>query len=184
MTEGKWEQLSLFTDEELGIVHLTKIYTKTGDKGTTAIANNKRVKKDSPIVIAIGKVDTANSAIGMCKPDATLSVVQNDLFNLGADLAGSETIKITQENIDWLEKAIDDVNQYLQPLNSFVLPTGPVHFARSLVREAEIILWWAMEYEEDINPLLVVYLNRLSDLLFVLARRHNDGSEVLWIPKV
>lgn len=179
-----WEQQSLFTDEDLGVVHLTKIYTKTGDNGTTAVANNRRVKKDSPIIIAIGKVDTANSAIGLIprdKENRLLSKIQNDLFDLGADLAGSETIKITNSHIEYLEDMIDGTNDLLEPLRSFVLPTGLLHYARTLIREAELKVWWAMEYE-TINPLLVVYLNRLSDLLFVMARHFNKGNETLWRP--
>lgn len=160
-------------------VHLTKIYTKTGDAGTTAIANNKRVPKNSPIIIAVGKIDTANSAIGLCPRSDIVDMMQNDLFDLGAELVGSNTIKITKERIEWLETLIDDYNDLLPPLTSFILPSGPFHFARTLVREAELNLWGVMEHEE-INPLLVVYLNRLSDLLFVLARYNN--KEKLWKP--
>lgn len=161
---------------------LTKIYTKTGDSGTTSLANNKRVSKHNPIIIAIGKIDTANSVIGLIPKDENMNVfdqIQNDLFDLGADLCGSNNIKITQDHIDYLEMCIDGTNALLEPLSSFVLPTGPIHHARSLVREAELNLWGVMEHEE-VNPLLVVYLNRLSDLLFVLARYYNKGNEKLW----
>ena len=165
------------------MVHLTKIYTKTGDKGTTAVADNKRVPKTSPVIQAIGKVDEANSAIGMVTEYRSdiIDRIQSDLFDLGADLAGYSTVKIEQRRIDWLESVIDDMNSYLEPLHSFVLPTGPLHFARAVVRQAEITVWSVMENQE-INPLIVVYLNRLSDLLFVMARYYNKGNEKLWVP--
>ena len=165
------------------MVHLTKIYTKTGDTGTTSLANNRREKKDSPIIIALGAVDEANSAIGLIPQDGNHKLfdeIQNDLFDLGADLCGSDKIKITQDYIDRLETYIDGTNGLLQPLNSFVLPTGPIHFARTVVRRAELKVWWAKEYEE-INDLIPKYLNRLSDLLFVLARYYNKGNEKLWL---
>lgn len=168
------------------MVHLTKIYTKTGDDGTTSLANNRREKKDSPIIIALGAVDEANSAIGLIPQDGNYKIfnqVQNDLFDLGADLCGSDKIKITQEYIDRLETYIDGTNALLKPLNSFVLPTGPIHFARTVVRRAELKVWWATEYE-NINDLIPIYLNRLSDLLFVLARYYNKDKEILWnIPR-
>lgn len=163
------------------MVHLTKIYTKTGDKGETSLANNKRVPKHSPEIEAVGAIDCANSAIGMCPHNSTLDIVQNDLFDLGAELSGASTVKIDQSRVTWLENAIDDINQYLEPLNSFVLPTGPIHFARTMVRQAELKLWWAENYME-INPNIMKYINRLSDLLFVMARYHNVGSEKLWEP--
>ena len=168
------------------MIHLTKIYTKTGDDGTTSLANNRREKKDSPLIISIGAIDEANSSIGLIPKDNNYEIfdqIQNDLFDLGADLSGSNTIKITQEYIDRLELYIDGTNALLKPLNSFVLPTGPIHFARTIVRKAELKIWWAMEYE-DINKLIPVYLNRLSDLLFVLARYYNIGSEKLWVPTI
>lgn len=166
------------------MVYLTKIYTKTGDKGETSIANNKRVKKNSPLIIAIGAVDEANSAIGMIPKDGNHEIfdqIQNNLFDLGADLAESKTIKITKDYIDTLELYIDGTNSLLKPLDSFVLPTGPIHFARTVVRRAEIQVLLAMDYE-DINPLIAIYLNRLSDLLFVLARYYNNTNEKLWKP--
>lgn len=165
------------------MVHLTKIYTRTGDTGTTSLANNRREKKDSPIIIALGAVDEANSAIGLIPKDGNHKLfdeMQNDLFDLGADLCGSDKIKITQDYIDRLETYIDGTNALLEPLNSFVLPTGPIHFARTVVRRAELKVWWAKEYEE-INDLIPKYLNRLSDLLFVLARYYNKGNEKLWL---
>ena len=170
------------------MVRLTKIYTKTGDKGMTSIANNTRIEKLSPLVTAIGSVDEANSAIGMCGiENDIIDKIQNDLFDLGADLAGSETIKIGHKNITWLENVIDDMNEYLEPLNSFILPTGALHFARTIVRRAERDVWMAITIHEcnddmKINPLIPIYLNRLSDLLFVMARYHNMDNEKLWQP--
>lgn len=171
------------------MIHLTRIYTKTGDEGFTSLANNVRTSKISPIVEAIGTVDEANSAIGMVVEyhNDILEMVQNDLFDLGADLAGSETIKINKERIDWLENVIDDMNEYLEPLNSFVLPTGVLHNARSIVRRAERAVWLAIEIHENndnvqISRNIPIYLNRLSDLLFVMARYHNRGNERLWKP--
>jgi cob(I)alamin adenosyltransferase len=180
------EQLSLFTDEELGKsnIHLTKIYTKTGDKGITSLADNTRVKKFSPLIITVGFVDQANSAIGMVvfpEIQDVIDQIQNDLFDLGADLTGSKSIKITQEHIDWLETTIDKYNALIEPAHSFVLPTGQIHNARALVRAAELQVWWASEYE-DVNHRIMIYLNRLSDLLFVLARYQNKGQEKLWRP--
>lgn len=170
------------------MVHLTKIYTKTGDDGTTSIANNQRLEKLDPIIQAIGAVDEANSAIGMCGiHNDIIDRIQNDLFDLGADLAGSEKIHITEDRIKHLENIIDDMNEYLEPLNSFVLPTGPVHFARTIVRRAEREVWMAHElhgYLDDLRISSVIprYLNRLSDLLFVMARYYNKGGEKLWVP--
>lgn len=163
------------------MVHLTRIYTKTGDNGETSLANNKRVPKHSAEIEAIGAIDVANSAIGMCPHNATFDAIQNDLFDLGAELSGANTIKINEEKVNWLESAIDDINQYLQPLNSFVLPTGPIHFARTMVRQAELKLWWSQNYME-INPNIMKYMNRLSDLLFVMARYYNKENEKLWVP--
>lgn len=166
------------------MVHLTKIYTKTGDQGFTDLANKTRTLKSDPVVSAIGTVDEANSAIGVSEfRNNIIDRIQNDLFDLGADLAYSATVKITQERIDWLEITIDTLNKYLEPLHSFVLPTGTLHHARTIVRRAEREVWWAIANEDkDINPLIPVYLNRLSDLLFVMARYHNVGNEKLWSP--
>lgn len=165
-------------------IHLTKIYTKTGDEGLTAIANNQRIYKNSPIIEAIGAVDEANSAIGMATEfhNDIIDRVQNKLFDLGADLSGSNKIKITEEDITYLENVLDDYNEYLEPLNSFVLPTGPLHNARTIVRRAERAVWTAINVHEDmeINKNIPIYLNRLSDLLFVMARYHNRGNEKLW----
>lgn len=170
-------------------MHLTKIYTKTGDKGGTSIANGMRVNKISPLIQAIGEVDEANSAIGLIPWNGSLIIdlIQNKLFDLGADLAGSETVKITQWDIDMLEQMIDDFVSEQEPLRSFVLPTGPIHFARTIVRRAERSVWFAIEIHEHndeitFNELIPVYLNRLSDLLFVMAREYNRGNEKLWEP--
>ena len=161
---------------------LTKIYTKTGDTGETSIANNVRVRKIDAIMEAIGAVDEANSAIGMIYRTDITDMIQNDLFNLGAQLAGSKTIGIKPERIEWLETIIDDYNEYLEPLTSFILPTGPVHNARAIVRRAERSVWLAYELADEENPhvdiLIPQYLNRLSDLLFVMARYYN--LEKLW----
>lgn len=168
-------------------IHLTRIYTKTGDDGSTSIANNLRVHKTSPIIEAIGAVDEANSAIGMATEfhNDIVDKIQNKLFDLGADLSGSEKIKITEEDITYLENVLDDYNEHLEPLNSFVLPTGALHNARTIVRRAERWVWMAIEIHESndgivINRNIPVYLNRLSDLLFVMARYHNKGNEKLW----
>ena len=170
------------------MVHLTKIYTKTGDTGGTSLANGMRVNKISPLVTAIGSVDEANSAIGVSEyRNNIIDLIQNDLFDLGADLALSPAVKITQERVDWLETTIDTLNKYLEPLHSFVLPTGAIHHARTIVRRAERDVWMAIEIHShndgmEFNPLIPIYLNRLSDLLFVMARYHNVGNEKLWKP--
>lgn len=163
------------------MVHLTKIYTKTGDNGQTSLANNKRTPKYDSIIIAIGAVDEANSAIGMIK-GYNLDKIQNDLFDLGAELSGATTVKITEEHIKSLEENIDVLNEKLPPLNSFILPKGEIHNARAIVRRAELQVWWAKEYDE-ISDLVPQYLNRLSDYLFVLARYDSSNtSEKLWKP--
>lgn len=164
------------------MVHLTKIYTKTGDKGLTSLANGNSAKKTDQVINAIGAIDEANSAIGMCIEyhNDIIYEIQNDLFDLGAELTGSNTVSITEDRITRLEGIIDDMNQYLQPLNSFVLPTGSLHNARSIVRRAEREVWAIDSY---INPNIPKYLNRLSDLLFVMARYFNKGNEKLWEPK-
>lgn len=169
------------------MVHLTKIYTKTGDKGGTSLANGMRVNKISPLMMAIGDVDEANSAIGMIFNNPILDMVQSDLFDIGADLALAPKVQITQERIDWIEKMIDGYLVTQEPLNSFVLPTGPIHFARTVVRRAERSVWLALEIHEfnddmKFNPLIPIYLNRLSDLLFVMARDYNKGREKTWVP--
>lgn len=172
------------------MIHLTKIYTKTGDSGTTAIANNERVSKTSPLIEAIGAVDEANSAIGMSVEyyNDIIERIQNDLFDLGAELAGSNKFTITDDRIEYLENVLDDYNEFLEPLNSFVLPTGSLHNARTIVRSAERKVWMAIEIHEanegiEFNRNIPKYLNRLSDLLFVMARYHNKDKEKLWVPR-
>lgn len=162
------------------MVHLTRIYTKTGDDGKTSTATNERIDKSSDLIEAIGAVDEANSAIGMATEfhNDIVDRIQNDLFDLGAELSGAPTIVISEERITYLENIIDDYNEYLEPLHSFVLPTGTIHNARTIVRRAERQVWKI----GGINPNIAKYLNRLSDLLFVMARYHNKGNEKLWIP--
>ena len=163
------------------MVILSKIYTKTGDDGQTSNANNERVSKTSPIMEAIGAVDEANSAIGMATDEYNdiIERVQSDLFDLGAEIAGASTITISENRVTYLENVIDDYNEYLEPLRSFVLPTGPLHNARTIVRRAEREVWKV----DSLNINIAKYLNRLSDLLFVMARYHNKGNEKLWIPR-
>jgi cob(I)alamin adenosyltransferase len=163
------------------MVHLTRIYTKTGDDGKTSTVTNERIHKSSDLIEAIGAVDEANSAIGMATEfhNDIIDRIQSDLFDLGAELAGAPTISISEERITYLENVIDDYNEYLEPLHSFILPTGPMHNARTIVRRAERQAWKI----EGININIPKYLNRLSDLLFVMARYHNKGNEKLWIPK-
>ena len=163
------------------MVHLTRIYTKTGDDGQTSTATNERIHKGSDLIEAIGAVDEANSAIGMATNfhNDIIDRIQSDLFDLGAELSGAPTIVISEERITYLENVIDDYNEYLEPLHSFVLPTGAMHNARTVVRRAERQVWKI----DGLNPNIAKYLNRLSDLLFVMARYHNKGNEKLWVPK-
>ena len=169
------------------MVHLTKIYTKTGDDGNTSLANNTRVFKHDSVIRAIGAVDEANSAIGMIK-GYNLDQIQNDLFDIGAVLAGSKTVQITEDKIRSIELNIDSLNESLPPLHSFVLPKGEIHNARAIVRRAEREVWMAYELHGEIDNIQIdilcaKYLNRLSDYLFVLAR-YDSGrlGEVLWKP--
>lgn len=176
------------------MVRLTKIYTKTGDSGETSIANNLRVSKTSFIINAIGAIDEANSAIGMIDVSDQMygqdiiDKIQNDLFDLGASLAGAKSVTITENRIKWLESVIDNMNNSLEPLNSFILPTGQIHNARAIVRRAERTVLLAeeayaeLDKEIEINKNILIYLNRLSDLLFVMARYYNKGNEKLWKP--
>lgn len=163
------------------MVYLTRIYTKTGDDGKTSTATNERIDKSSDLIEAIGAVDEANSAIGMATEfhNDIIDRIQNDLFDLGAELSGAPTITISEARVTYLENIIDDYNEYLEPLHSFVLPTGAIHNARTIVRRAERQVWKV----KDINPNIAKYLNRLSDLLFVMARYYNKGNEKLWVPK-
>jgi cob(I)alamin adenosyltransferase len=186
------------------MVALNRIYTKTGDDGTTALANGERRNKDDLRIEAYGTVDEANACIGLVRQhlsghpaiDALLSDVQNDLFDLGADLATpmdartgpKGRLEITEPQVQALEGAIDEHNARLEPLRSFVLPGGSaasayLHLARTVVRRAER-LGVALAREEKVNAAALRYLNRLSDLLFVLGRVANDGGkgDVLWAP--
>ena len=164
------------------MVHLTKIYTKTGDDGTTSLANGYRIPKRHYLMEAIGAVDEANSAIGMIHAHYFLDPIQNDLFDIGAVLSGAKTVEIKDERIELLETYIDDLNEKLPSLTSFILPKGDIHNARAIVRRAERAVWRVME-NDTIDPNIAKYLNRLSDYLFVLAR-YDAGrlSETLWKP--
>lgn len=183
------------------MVKLTKIYTRGGDAGETSLGDGARVPKHDLRVEAMGAVDEANAAIGLARLhtggdfDAMLGRIQNDLFDLGADLCvpeGAErrdgSLRIVQTQIDRLEHEIDAMNAKLAPLNSFVLPGGSaasanLHLARTVTRRAERLMT-ALAARERLNPLAVAYINRLSDHLFVLARALNDNGaqDVLWRP--
>jgi cob(I)alamin adenosyltransferase len=164
-------------------VRLTKIYTRGGDAGETSLGDGSRVSKLDPRVAAMGDVDELNSVLGWCA--AGLDRIQNELFDLGADLARPDHagLGIEQPYIDRLEAEIDEANEQLEPLKSFVLPGGTesaarLYLARAVCRRAEL----AVLAVDGANPLVAVYLNRLSDLLFVLARLANGGDEPLWRP--
>jgi cob(I)alamin adenosyltransferase len=172
-------------------VRLTRIYTRTGDAGETSLGDGSRISKTHPLAEAIGDVDELNSLLGwalVAEPNATLEHVQNELFDLGADLSvpfveGDGRLRIEQESIDRLEAECDEANARLEPLKSFVLPGGSefaarLFLVRAVCRRAERRAIAAAE----VNPLVPVYLNRLSDLLFILARAANDGDETLWQP--
>ncbi len=185
------------------MVYLSRIYTKTGDAGETALGDGTRVPKDHPRVAAYGSVDELNSVLGILlaqspgMPEAVLlRTIQNDLFDVGADLCvplpspGEEDkkLRVQPNQVERLEKAIDRLNADLEPLKSFVLPGGGAsaawcHLARTVCRRAERDSI-TLSHSEAINPQVIIYLNRLSDLLFVLARVLNDGGkkDVLWVP--
>ncbi|HYJ29439.1 MAG TPA: cob(I)yrinic acid a,c-diamide adenosyltransferase [Allosphingosinicella sp.] len=185
------------------MVRLNRIYTRTGDAGETGLADGSRIAKDSPRAQAIGDVDEANSAIGLAAlhvaddgRSAMLRRIQNELFDLGADLAtpgedfapSEMALRIVASQIERLEREIDAMNEALEPLRSFILPGGGagaahLHLARCIVRRAERSAVAAAR-EVALNPLALVYLNRLSDHLFVLARAAaaaQDG-DILWTP--
>jgi cob(I)alamin adenosyltransferase len=164
-------------------VRLTRIYTRGGDAGETSLGDGSRVPKSDPRVVAMGDVDELNSLLGWV--DAGLERIQNELFDLGADLSrpGADHLRIEQSYVDRLEAEIDEANAALEPLKSFVLPGGTesaarLYLARAVCRRAER----SVLAVGDANPLAAVYLNRLSDLLFVLARAANGGNEPLWKP--
>lgn len=186
------------------MVRLTRIYTKTGDKGQTSLGNGARVAKHDVRVEAYGTVDEGNAAIGMARlatihdpaTDSMLARIQNDLFDLGADLctplAENEqpgaALRITPGQVTRLETEIDAMNATLAPLNSFILPGGTpaaahLHMARTIVRRAERLMTHLAE-TEALNPQALAYANRLSDHLFVLARHVNGGgaADILWVP--
>jgi cob(I)alamin adenosyltransferase len=184
-------------------VHLTRIYTRTGDDGTTGLSDFSRVSKNDPRLIAYADCDEANAAIGVAvalgqPPEQLLSVllqIQNDLFDAGADLSTPVVekpqyppLRIAQSYIDRLEGWCDEFNEPLPALNSFVLPGGTplsalLHVARTVTRRAERSAWEAVAAHGDsISVLPAKYLNRLSDLLFILSRVANPGGDVLWQP--
>ena len=183
------------------MVTLSKIYTKTGDSGETGLGDGSRVSKTSLRIAAIGAVDETNSAIGVARldaegdADAMLSRIQNDLFDLGADLSAPEDgrkaegrLRVSGAQVERLEREIDTMNETLSPLTSFVLPGGTalaahLHLARAIARRAEAAIV-ALAAKEKINDSALHYANRLSDHLFVMARTANDGGmrDVLWVP--
>lgn len=174
---------------------LSKIYTRTGDDGTTGLGDGTRVPKDDLRVTAFGDTDEANSAIGMALavrsiPDEVrrcLVEVQHKLFDLGGELATPGYRAITQADVDWLEQQLDGFNDHLPPLKEFILPgggpaAGACHLARAITRRAERTTW-TLAKRDTVPAEITMYLNRLSDLLFVIARilaRHEGGTEVLW----
>jgi cob(I)alamin adenosyltransferase len=186
------------------MVNLTRIYTKTGDDGTTSLGDGSRTSKNDPRLEAYATVDEANSTIGVVLaseklPDEIRKLlvrIQNDLFDVGADLCTPvidnpphEPLRVIESQVEHLEKQIDLYNAELAPLRSFVLPSGTVeaahmHVARTVVRRAERCTWSAIHaFGTGVNPLTAKYLNRLSDLLFVLARFVNKGiGDQLWVP--
>jgi len=183
------------------MVKLNKIYTKTGDKGSTSLASGKRVSKDHYRIKAYGTVDELNSILGIVRVKASskvkkiISDIQNDLFDLGADLATPEQkkykfapLRITENQVNRIEKSIDQYNKKLGTLNSFILPGGSesasfLHNARTVARRAETQAV-ALSKKEKINKEALRYINRLSDLLFVLSRVENNNGkkDILWKP--
>ena len=181
------------------MVTLSKLYTKTGDGGLTRLGDMSQVPKTSPRIDAYGCVDELNAAIGLARcngagPDEVLARVQNDLFDLGADLCvpqaegEEERLRLQPDQVLYLENQIDELTRDLAPLRSFVLPGGRLpaawlHLARTVCRRAERAAWQLADQEPVGEPALL-YLNRLSDLLFAMARAANDGGEadVLWEP--
>lgn len=184
------------------MVKLNKIYTRTGDDGSSGLVDGSRAPKHSARFEAIGAVDEANSAIGLavcaCEGEThhALVRVQNDLFDLGADLAtpgddftpSDMVLRIVSAQVAWLEKGIDGINANLAPLTSFILPGGSeaaarLHIARAAVRRAERAIT-ALATESGVNPAALRYINRLSDYLFVLSRHLNDdgGADIKWVP--
>ena len=184
------------------MVRLTRIYTRGGDKGETSLGDGTRVPKHDLRVAAYGTVDETNAAVGLVRlhtagtdADTMLGRIQNDLFDLGADLCTPEEpnpkyppLRIVKAQVDRLEHEIDAMNEQLKPLDSFILPGGTpsatyLHLARTVARRAERLMT-ELATHETINPLAIAYINRLSDHLFVLARHLNDNgaADVLWTP--
>ena len=193
------------------MVKLTRIYTRGGDKGETSLGSGTRVPKHDLRVAAYGTVEEANAAIGVARiytavdpveedADAMLRRIQDDLFDLGADLCVPEggqggggerkagALRIVQSQVDRLEREIDGMNARLTPLESFILPGGRpaaahLHLARTVTRRAERLMT-ELAQQETVNPMAIAYINRLSDHLFVLARVLNDNgkADVLWRP--
>ncbi len=185
------------------MVKLDKIYTRGGDKGLTSLGNGARVPKHDARVAAYGSVDECNSVLGLARrhtagdaaADAMLARIQNDLFDLGADLCTPHEddpkwppLRMSQAQVDRLEAEIDAMNADIPPLKSFILPGGSalsswLHLARTVARRAEREMT-ALADDEDVNPLAIAYANRLSDHLFVMARAYNDNGadDVLWTP--
>jgi cob(I)alamin adenosyltransferase len=185
------------------MVKLDRIYTRGGDSGQTSLGNGARVPKSSARVAAYGDVDEANSILGIVRlhtagtEDLVLARIQNDLFDVGADLCVPiiedpeyPPLRVTQSQVDWLEGQIDRINAGLAPLASFILPGGTpaaafLHQARTVVRRAERLVVHLLETpDEAVNRLVLIYLNRLSDLLFVMSRALNGqgADDVLWVP--
>jgi cob(I)alamin adenosyltransferase len=181
------------------MVVLSRIVTKTGDGGETGLGDGSRVPKDHPRIAAIGAVDELNAVLGLIpiagQPETPLiQTIQNDLFDLGADLCAPQQddetagakLRITIDHVGRLEQAIERLNAKLPALDSFILPGGVpaaawCHLARTVCRRAERDVVTLMR-DEPVNPPVLIYLNRLSDLLFVLSRVLNDGADVLWKP--
>jgi len=189
------------------MVKLNKIYTRSGDKGTTVLGTGERIPKYELRIQSYGTVDEANSTIGVARQhlsgddsylDDMFMRIQNDLFDLGADLCTPdrgekleyEPLRVTQAQVDWLETKIDEMNGELDALTSFVLPGGSpasaaLHVSRTVCRRAEcIIVELSVQENEPVSEPVIKYMNRLSDLLFVAARYANDKgkSDVLWVP--
>ena len=187
------------------MVKLTKIYTRTGDAGQTRLGDMSQTVKHDLRVEAYGDIDETNSSIGLARAalgpahalDAELARIQNDLFDLGADLCVPESdtppdwepLRMTQAQVDFLESVIDRLNAKLEPLNSFILPAGSeaaarLHVARTVCRRAERKISALAATGVRLNPQALKYANRLSDLLFVMARTANldAGGDVLWVP--
>ncbi len=187
------------------MVKLNKIYTKTGDDGTTGLVSGKRVDKDDLRVEAFGSVDEVNAALGLARSrldeehktvDEMLARIQNDLFDLGADLATplkqdeapNKVLRIQSHQVERIEQEIDLLNESLQPLTSFVLPGGKtgvaeLHLARTICRRAERNMV-SLNRRDPINKQASLYINRVSDFLFVASRALNDGgkADILWVP--